>query len=646
MATNQPIKIQPRPNVKQINYLSKTFTDFRQNFIEFTKAYYPNTYADFNEASPGMMFIEMASYLGDVLSFYIDNSFKENLLAYAEQQENIVTIAQFLGYKPKLVSPATTVAQLSILVPAILVDGTYVPNSKYLPTIAQNSVFSTSGTNTISFISTEQIDFSDITTVDYTINQFDGSGNPLNFLVIKNCTLIAGTQKTTTLTFGTAERFSTSVLDDTNIIGVLNVVDTAGNTWYEVNYLAQDVVMDDISLGTTNIDDEQKPAMGLRLRKVPRRFVTRINTDLKLELVFGSGESNDSDFDILIDSRQIATNQYGQVVSNLVGNTALNNFNFLNSSTYGTTPANTTLTVTYLVGGGVESNCNAGTITNIDNLIVTNDVLQLSTVERSTFNTVLQSALISNPLPATGGGSGDSLNEIKENALSFFNAQNRVVTAEDYVIRSYSLPTRYGAIAKAYALKDDQLNSIITLQNTTSNGESFVENPVNPTGVNLYTLGYNKDKKLTTLNSITKNNLARYLEQYRLLTDDVNILDAFVINIGVRFSITVFKNYNINDVLARSIDTIRSHFNIDNWTINQPIILSDLSYQIGSVEGVQNVSSLTIFNKYYFQDGSDYRDYKYDIPAATINNVIYPSLDPSIFELRYPDTDIIGNAAQ
>jgi hypothetical protein len=307
---------------------------------------------------------------------------------------------------------------------------------------------------------------------------------------------------------------------------------------------------------------------------------------------FGSGESNESDFDVLIDSRQIATNQYGTGVQNLVGNAAINNFNFLNSAAYGISPSNVTLTVTYIVGGGVETNCNANTIVTIDDLIVLNDVQQLPLNERSTFNAVLQTALITNPFPATGGGNGESLDEIKENALAFFNAQSRVVTSEDYVIRTHAMPTKYGTVAKAYAVKDDQINNILRV----SEG-NFVETAINPTAINLYTLGYNKNKKLTTLNSLTKDNLARYLEQFRLLTDDVNILDAFVINIGVRFDITVFKNYNIKDVLARSIDAVTQHFNIDNWSINQPIILTDLSYEIGSVEGVQNVSNLQIFNK-------------------------------------------------
>jgi hypothetical protein len=424
------------------------------------------------------------------------------------------------------------------------------------------------------------------------------------------------------------------------VVAVLDVVDNENNKWYEVDYLAQDVVLDDLEV-VTNAEDGMMPPKGLRLRKVPRRFVTRINRDLRTELIFGSGVTNDSDEDILVDSRQIATNQYGNTIINTVGNIAVNNFNFLNSSAYGLAPSNTTLTVRYLVGGGVESNCNTNTIVNVDNLIVQNDISGYSTAEVAIFNSTLQTVEINNTLPATGGGSGESIEEMKENALMFFNAQNRVVTADDYVVRSYALPPKYGTVAKAYALRDEKLNTIMTLQN-----QEFVENPVDPTAINLYTLGYNKNKKLTTLNTLVKDNLSRYVGQYRLLTDDVKLLDAFIINIGINFDITVFKNYNMKDVLARCIDTIQQFFDVDKWSINQPIIIADLVYQIGSVEGVQNVGKLEIFNKYQFKDGLDYHPYRYDIPSATINGVVYPSLDPSIFELRYPQYDIRGNATQ
>ena len=638
MATNQRLVIQPRPNVKQINYSAKTFGDFRQNFIDFAKAYFPNTYSDFNEASPGMMFIEMASYLGDVLSFYIDNSFKENLLAYTEQEQNIITISQFLGYKPKLISPATVSAKLYQVAPAVLKGSQYVPDPLYLLKIGRGSTFSTNSRVSVTFRLLDDVDFSDITEANYIVNRSDGV-NPIDFLITKDVTLIAAEEKTTTFTFGSAEKFSTITLPDENIIGVESVTDSSGNTWYEVDYLAQDVIMDDVQV-TPNTESGVVPPAGLRLRKVPRRFITRITRDLRTQLVFGSG-LGDADVDVTLDSRQIANAQYGTNIKNILGNVAINNVNFLNSNAFGVAPANTTLTVNYLTGGGVSTNTPSNTLVNISNLIIKNDTTSYTSGQSSTFTSALRSLTINNTEPAVGGGDGETTDEIKQNALGYFNAQNRVVTAEDYTIRAYSLPSKYGTVAKAFALRDEQLNKIMALSEM-----NYVNNPAQPNSVNLYTLGYDSFGKLTTLNSIVKDNLARYLGQYRMLTDDINILDAFIINIGVEFEISVFKGYNINDVTARVIGSIQDFFDISKWSINQPIILSDLNYIVGSVDGVKTIKTLKIINKYQFKDGSGYQNYRYDIEQATLDDVIYPSLDPSIFELKYPQNDIIGSATQ
>jgi len=178
------------------------------------------------------------------------------------------------------------------------------------------------------------------------------------------------------------------------------------------------------------------------------------------------------------------------------------------------------------------------------------------------------------------------------------------------------------------------------------NNAEFVNDPVQPNAINLYVLGYNRNKKLTTLNSAVKENVALYLDQYRVLTDEINILDGFVVNIGVEFDILVFKNFVIRDVLARCIDTIKEYFDIDKWSIQQPIILSDLTLQLALVEGVQSVRDLRVFNRYQFKDGLDYQNYRYDIDEATVDGIIYPSLDPCIWEVRYPDRDVIGNATQ
>jgi hypothetical protein len=639
MATNQSITTSGQPDVKSINYIGKTFGEFKQNLISFAKSYYPNTYSDFNEASPGMMFIEMASYLGEVLSFYIDNSFKENLLAYAEQRENVITIAQFLGYKPKLSSSASTKLLMYQLAPAILVSGQWVPDPKYLVRIGKGSIFSTAGQSPVQFRLIEDVDFRDITAVDFTVNTLSG-GNPQTFIVTKEGEVTANVEKTTTFTFNDPERFASVTLIDENIVGIVNVEDSDKNKWYEVNYLSEDVILDDTAV-TTNSETGLLPLAAVRLRKVPRRFVTRINRDSQLELIFGSGTENGVELNMTLDSRQVANKQYGNVIENILGNVAIDNTNFLNSYAYGIAPSNTTLTVTYLVGGGVESNVNSNSINRITKLNVLNDTTGYNTIEQTAFSAAVQSITVNNSLPATGGGTGDTIEEIKQNALGFFNAQGRVVTAEDYAIRTYSLPPKYGKIAKAFAIRDEQLNRIAELSDV-----NYVENPAKPNCINLYTLGFDRNGNLSTLNTVVKNNLAKYLEAYRLLTDDVNILDAFIINIGVRYEISVLPNYNRSDVLTRCTGVIQNFFSIDKWSINQPIILTDLSFVIGNVEGVRSVRSLEIFNKYRSKDGLNYQNYRYNISSATVDGVVYPSLDPSIFELKYPETDIIGTAAQ
>lgn len=640
MAINQTVVLQPRPNVKKINYSAKTFSDFRQNLIEFAKSYYPNTYADFNEASPGMMFIEMAAYMGDVLSFYIDNQFKENLLSYAEQPDNIITLAQFLGYKPKLAAASTATIQLLQSCPAVLTGGKYVPDPKYLLKLAKNTTFTTNNQSQAVFRLIEDVDFTNITEENYRVNSYSG-GNPSTFIVTKEGKVDSTVEKSTTFSFGTAQKFSSVLLPPEPVIGIVDVTDSDGNTWYQVDYLAQDVILDNVDV-TDNGETGILPAARLRFRKVPRRFTTKITRDFRLQMLFGSGVGDDTELNLTLDSRQIANQQYGDTIRNTLGNASINNVNFLDSNAYGTAPANTTLTVKYLTGGGAASNTPSNTIVNVATLLTNNDTTAYTSAEISQFNQSIQSLAVTNPEPATGGGPAEPLSEIKENALAFFNAQNRVVTVDDYIVRSQALPERYGKVAKVFAVRDEQINNVMKLNQQ----GYYVDNPVRPNAINLYTLGYDINGNLTTLNTITKQNLARYLEQFRMLTDDINILDAFIINIGVEFSISVAKNYNMNDVLGRCIGEVQSFFDISKWSINQPIVLADLSYNIGMVDGVKNVKSLGITNKYLYKDGTGYQNYRYEIDNATVNDVIYPSLDPSIFELKFPQNDIIGHASQ
>jgi hypothetical protein len=661
MAVNQSITKKFNPNFKDVNYLAKNFSEYRQNLIEFAKSYYPNTYSDFNEASPGMMFVEMAAYVGDVMSLYIDNQFKENLLLFAKERNNVVSISQALGYKPKLTATATVEADIYQMVPALGSSFNYEPDKKFFLKILANSKFSTNTPPTQNFRSIDDVDFSDATNRNIRILARDGSNAPTMYVVSKKIKLVSADVKTATFSFGSAQKFSKIQIVDSNVISITKVEDSDGNLWHEVDYLGQDLIMEDRNIATRSSDGffvsetlqtgSLSPAKLAVFRKKPRRFATRINSDMKLELWFGSGTGNTSDDLVTLNSSQIANSKYNQVISN----SSLDPADFISTDTFGVAPANTTLTVTYLVGGGIQSNVASNTITQVDVANVANDVASYAAAELGLYNQVVSSVAIINEEPARGGGNIESVEEIRQNALAFFNAQNRVVTDKDYLVRSYAMPAQFGSISKVFVVRDEQINAIgredagsLELNNDENpyNNRKYVTDPVAPNAINLYVLGYDENKNLATLNTLVKKNLAKYLEQYRVLTDDVNILDAFVVNIGVRFHIVVYRNYNMNDVIARCIDAIKEFFDIVKWQINQPIIMNDLRLTIGSVDGVQTVSDVIITNKYRFQDGRDYFEHRYPIEEAIVDDIVYPSLDPCIFEIRYPETDIVGFARQ
>jgi hypothetical protein len=662
MPVSQSVTKKFIPNVKDVSYLSKNFSEFRQNLIEFAKVYYPNTYTDFNEASPGMMFMEMAAYVGDVLGFYIDTQFRENLLLFAQERQNIISISQALGYRPRLTAAATVEAKIFQIVPALGSLEGYDPDSRFFLKILRNARFSTNTPPLKSFRSLDDVDFNNEVDREIVVLTRDPTTQvPTSYVASKPIKLISADVKLASFTFGDPQKFSRITLPDPDVINIVSIVDSDGNEWNEVDYLGQDVVIDEIDVTVRRPDgtlepnplpvDSLPPSKIIQLKRKPRRFTTRVNTNLQMEIWFGSGTNQAENEIITLDSSQIANTKYNQTVAN----TTLDPADFLSVDTFGLAPSNTTLTVTYTVGGGIESNVPSNTITVVDSVEVTNQLTDYAPEERNLFTQTVGSIAIVNEEPATGGAGIETIEEIRQNALAYFNGQNRVVTDADYVVRSLAMPPKFGAIAKVFVIRDEQINAVLTqdpsklvVNNDQNpfNNRRYVVDPVAPNAVNLYVLGYNAQKRLTRLNTLVKKNLAKYLEQYRVLTDEVNIVDAFVVNIGVQFNIVVYREYNLSDVLTRCIDAVKEFFNIDRWQINQPIIMGDLRLTIGAVDGVRSVGDIIITNKYRFNDGRDYEEFRYPIEEALVDGIIYPSLDPSIFEVRYPDTDIVGSATQ
>jgi hypothetical protein len=662
---------------KDIKYLNKDFSDFRNNLIEFSKTYFPKTYSDFNESSPGMLFIEMASYIGDSLSYYIDDTLKESLMVHAEDIENVIALSQYLGYAPKVTTPAITTISVYQLVPSI---GSGVDNTidtKFLLTIKEGMV--TESTSGISFITQDVVDFTDSNDREITLYERDSvSGEPSFYLVKKYVKAISAQIKTKEVDFGSYQAFQTIDLPDTNVIDIYDVKDANGNKYYEVPYLGQEMVFVDYPNTENNDPDlfQFKTSVPYILKtiKTPKRFVKKVNSNSTTTVQFGAGDPTANDETLIPNLKNV-----GLGLPNSINRleASFDPTNFLNTKTYGTSPSNTTITIKYLVGGGVSTNVGKGTITRITGIQFEEDIQLFTDTESAIYNSTKTSVAVDNEIPATGGRDGETIEEIRQNSLANFGAQNRAVTAKDYQVRVLSMPAKFGGIAKAYATADGVLDnnspsailsSPSALNEFTDLVMSFVEKPDseepdrrsiqteikdfligkttndneknNPFAINLYLLGYDSGGKLSELNRAVKENLKTYLNEYKVLTDGINISNGYIINIGINFEIITLRSSNNSEVLSNCIQELKDYFSIDNWTFNNTINLSELELIVANVEGVSSVPKMEIVNKC----GGQYSANSYNVIAATKDKIIYPSLDPSVFEIKFPDLDIKGRA--
>ena len=591
-----------------IKYTDKDSNSLKSQLVDLAKNYFPDTYNDFSPTSPGMMFVEMAAYVGDILSYYQDSQLQETYLQYAQDPSNLYTLAYQMGYRPKTTAAASVEIELRQRVAAS--GSEYVPNFAQALSIGANSVVSD---GVQKFLIEDQVDFSFSSSYDPTeILVYSIDNNlPAEYELIKKVKAKSGEIITQTETIGTASKFLTLTIEDSNIIGIIDIVDSNNGVWKEVPFLGQETVYNDsINAG----DNSNKVPYLVSTSKTPNRFVTRFNSIGQLLIQFGAGTATDN-----VDAFLPNPTNVGSPVPMEGKNRSLQAYdpsNFLYSGAYGNAPANTTLTIRYLRGGGIESNVEANTLSTIESVNKTAADLTYS-----------DTLLVNNPKPATGGKDGDTIEELRQNSLKAFNEQGRMVTAQDFTFRAMTMPSQYGSIAKTYVTQQE---SIVAAD--------AHNDPDNPLGVTLYVLAYDNQKNTVKASPELKTNLRNYLAPFMMLTDGLTIKDAFTINLGVKFDIIALPNMNSREILKGCTDALRNHFNIDNWSINQPINLSAIYTLLDRVKGVQTVQSIELESL----SGEGYSLYDYDVMGAMKNNILYPSLDPMIFEVKYPDTDIKG----
>ena len=625
---------------KDISYLGRDFAGLRSNLIEFAKTYFPNTYKDFNESAPGTMFLESVAYVGDVLGYYIDATFKESLLPYAEEKNQVYNIAQFMGYTPRLISPSMATVTFSQEVPAMTDDPTQ-PDYDYALNIKSTTRL---------FAPNFGVEYRLLTDCNFKVDQGDvvkeisqtaTDGTIEYYRLHKKITVVSGYSKTETFTFGSPIKYDRITLSEENVTDIISVSDGDGNTWYEVPFLAQDMVFTEFQNIESNDSslvqfDATNPYILKRL-KTSKRFRTYVRPDKKTEMRFGAGTLVTPDEELIPNPDNVGSNLPGSPSKLGI---AFDPNNFTNTRAYGEAPSNTTLEITYAFDGGSKHNVRSGEINSFASKIVTSLPSTLDTTKITRVNTSLS---VVNDEPSSGGMDVESVEEIKQNAMAFFQAQSRSVTRDDILVRIYALPERYGNIAKAYVVQDEQI--------TTQPGEelTFTKNQF---GLNLYLLGYNNNRKLTKLNDVTKKNLKVYLDRFRMVTDAYNIKDAYIVNIAIKFDLLTKKGYNKNEVLVNAINEVKNYFNIDLWQINQPLVIAEVVAKLIEVEGVVGVetpsdsnplgTNIVIENRYDTAKGYSGNVYDLGDPMVIKNGVVYPSRDPAIFELKFPDTDIIG----
>ena len=604
---------------RNINYINKDFASYRSQLVNYSQTYFPTTYTDFSPTSPGMMFIEQAAYVGDVLSFYLDNQIQENYLQYARQTSNLYDMAYMYGYKPRVTGLSTVTVDLYQQLPAKLINGVAEPDYDYAVIINANTQISTTSGTPQTFIIEDAVNFSVSSSnnpTSVTVAQIT-SGVPDYYLLRKSTTAYSGRIRSTQFSFGAPVEFSTVSINAPNIANIIDVVDSDGNNYYEVDYLGQDLVFDGIRNTNVNdpntYNDSDTPYL-LQTKSVQNRFATRFLASNLLQLQFGAGSPATVTENVIPNPFNVGLGlPFGQ--DKLT--TAYSPTNFIFTNTYGNTPSNTTLTVRYLSGGGVGSNILANALTKVN----TGNVQFLKGgLPSTTAQYVFDSIASNNPYAANGGNNGDSIEDIRQNAISQFSTQMRNVTQDDYLVRALSMPSKFGLISKAFTQKPNADEANTTLD--------------------IYCLSQNEQSQLTIPSSTLKNNLKTYINEYRMIGDTISIKNVFIINFAIDFEIVTYPNYINNQVLSDCIVALRNYFKIDKWQINQPIITPDLFVLLDAIDGVQTVKQINLTNK--TGTSQNYSEWAYDMNAANQNGTIFPSLDPSIFELKFPNSDIKG----
>ena len=603
-------------NEIQRNYLARDFDGFRAQLVEYARIFFPDKIQDFSEASLGGLLIDLSAFVGDTMSFYMDHQFNELNYETATELVNIENHLRNAGVKIRGKSPASTNVNFTITVDGLTQStGLVVPDTSQLPKVLTGTEFTGGGAT---FTTLQDIDFAKTDFLGQLLGNVEvatvnADGSPATFNITRSIPVAAGSLITENISISnTFVPFRTVTLANADVSSITGVFDSSGNDYYEVDDLSQDNVFRAVS--TDKPLDGSFASSNLEVIPAPYRFTTETSLTTRLTtLRFGSGDGKSVQDDVLSDPSELALP--------LVGTTTFKKFsidpqNLLESNSLGVSPRGTTLTITYLSGGGLNTNVAAGTITTVSSL----QTIFPSSATGAAVTRIRANATVTNPNPASGGDDALTVEELRAKIPSAVNSQNRIVTREDLLSRVYTLPAQFGRVFRA---------------GVSPSGENKLSS-------DLFIICKDSSGKLAPASDTLKLNLRSYLNEFRLVSESIEIKDAKIINFGVDFTIRVRPNANKIVTLTNVINNLKVLLRTQNFQIGEPIVESDIMFSILNTAGVQAIPSLSFRNFFGTVNDVSYSGEVFDLNANLLNGMIVPPRD-SIFELKFPNTDIVGS---
>jgi hypothetical protein len=589
-------------NKVAINYTNRDYESIRDDLTQIAERFYPDTFQDFSEASFGAMMLDAVAYVGDQLSFYLDYNVNETFLDTAYQYGNVLRQGRVLGYKNTGRPSTYGKAALYVLVPAS--STALGPDARYIPILKRGTRFTSQ--NGLNFVLTENIDFSEPKNPVVVARTNTATGAPSYYAIKSYGNVVSGFFGAERIEVGTFERFKRIKLSNPNISEIVSVTDTDGNEYFEVDYLAQDIVYKELT--NKNYRADNVPSI-LKPLLVSRKFQV-VHEPEGVFLQFGSGD--DSASDVVAEPQNVAMNIFGKTY---VTDEAFDPSRLTNNRSFGVVPANTTLTVAYRQTNPTNSNVAAGALNQVSSAVL--EFEDLSVLAASEVSFVRNSIEVSNEEPILGNVSNPTTAEIKQRIYDTFPTQNRAVTQKDYENLTYRMPRKFGSIKRCSVQKDP---------------DSQKRN------LNVYVVSEDTIGKLIKTNDTIKNNLKVWLNNYRMINDTIDILDPFIINFGINFVVKPENSANKFEVLDLCVEQLANKYR-NPMFIGERLSISEIFSELNKVKGVSDVVKVQVVNK----NNSDYSGVVFPIRENLSPDGDYV-LTPqnAILELKFPEVDIKG----